>query len=635
MNNDDLSLHIAAAPGHLPASEIEKRSAKQAEQFRHDNTISPLAPQPHEEVEVWATSGSQVALDRAAVWYTTDGSVPTAESSTAIMEFIDVIWEPLAGFLKRWRAILPAQPAGTIVRYKIAGWTAAASNDPDRFASDGQGFWFNHEGEMGITTFAYRVEADGPVHPNWFQDAIVYEIFLDRFHPGTQAPEGADQEKRNGQQSSWEIGTWGGEDLLAKHGGTLRGVLAALPYLANLGVNCLWLSPINISPTYHRYDPMDYFEIDPVLGSNDDLRALTTAAHELGMRVLLDFVPSHCSWKHAAFVAARQDPDAATRSWFTFYKWPDHYRCFIEFDPSLPSINTNSPDARRHIIDSAIHWVRDYGIDGLRIDHAIGHGMDFWTQLRHELTAVKPDVITIAEATDTADNLRRYRGRLHDVLDFPLSRALRLTFGTGHWSVAQFDTFLDHYERYMEDGPGRVSFLDNHDMDRFLFVAGGTVARLKVAALCQFSLQPPPVIYYGTEIGMSQTQDKDAGGFGGDAVVRSNMVWDSAAWNQDLLTFYQQLIRLRQTYPALRYGTRQRLHLDEQKQTYAYRCAAENSSISTAGGIVVVFNLSNEEQVVQLPTADYTVILTTIDSLQVARDGIILPPCSGAWLSTG
>jgi glycosidase len=121
------------------------------------------------------------------------------------------------------------------------------------------------------------------------------------------------------------------------------------------------------------------------------------------------------------------------------------------------------------------------------------------------------------------------------VLDFPPAHALRQTFALRRWTVSQLDAFLTCYDRYMTEGPGRLSFLDNHDMNRFLFMAGGRVDRLKLAALCQFTLTPTPVIYYGTEIGLSQALDKEAHGFGGDAEVRADMPWNEIAWNSDLV----------------------------------------------------------------------------------------------------
>jgi len=226
--------------------------------------------------------------------------------------------------------------------------------------------------------------------------------------------------------------------------------------------------------------------------------------------------------------------------------------------------------------------------------------MDFWVEFRTAVQAARPDAVTIGEATDSPDALQRYKGRLTHILDFQLATALRQTFATGQWDVARLDGFLRLYEQFMADGPDRASFLDNHDMNRFLFLAGGDVARLKMAALCQFTLPPPPIIYYGTEIGLSQPVDKDEAGFGGDHHVRQDMPWDTVQWDTDLLSFYRQLIRLRQEEPAMRNGRRQRLHLNTATQTYAYR----------SGDLVIVFNLSQATQVIHL-TQTGTVLLTT------------------------
>ncbi|MEZ4517354.1 MAG: alpha-amylase family glycosyl hydrolase [Chloroflexota bacterium] len=605
----DSFMDIATAPGDLPMSEIVARHTVQESQFRHDNVIQP--PRPDHPVKIRATSGARLPLARAELWYTTDGSMPDADSAAVTMQPTATDWQFTSGYLTHWCGAIPGQPAGTAVRYKIAGWLSGTSDgsEPDLFAMDGSGFWYRSDPADAITTFAFPVE-EAPVHPKWVQDAVIYQIFLDRFHPGT--PGGRFQPNIDPQ---------------AKHGGTLRGVEQTLPYLADLGVTCLWLSPVGISESYHHYDATDYFTIDPNLGINEDLCSLTNAAHALGMRVLLDFVPSHLSADHAAFRAAQADPNASTYDWFTFYEWPSAYRSFLDFVPSLVSLNTNSDGARQHIIDSAIYWIQEFGIDGYRLDHAIGHGMDFWTQFRTALVAIKPDVVTIGEVTDTPDRLRAYRGRLHDVLDFPLARALRLTFATGDWSLSELNTFLDAYDRFMATGPGRVSFLDNHDMDRFLHVAGGDKTRLKLAALCQFALEQPPVIYYGTEIGLEQARGMDESGFGGDVEVRRDMVWDSAAWDYDLLAFYKSLIAGRAAYPALRYGSRELVYLDPANRVYAFRRTGD-------ADVIIAFNLSDTPQSIPLPAGDYQVILSTVDGVSLSGDGITLPPSGGAWLAS-
>jgi len=605
--------NIATAPGDLPLGQIIQRRSLLREQFRHDNTISPFAPTPQDPVTVRATSGSKLGIKSAAVFYTIDGSVPDKQSKSVPMRKVEIEWDPLAKFLQHWEATIPPQAAGNIVRYKIVGWYVQfpSKQDPAVTAMDGQGFWFHHAGENSITTFAYRVEQHPVNNPEWMKRAVIYQIFLDRFHPGTTDGKFRDDA--------------GPADF---HGGNLKGVQLALPYLADLGVNCLWFSPIGVADTYHRYDSKDYFAIDPRLGHEDDLRSLIETAHAFGMRILLDFVPSHCSWQHPAFLAAQKNKAAESYSWFTFYEWPDRYRCFLDMAEFLPSFNTNSPGARKYIIDSALYWMREFGVDGYRLDHVIGQGMDFWVEFKTALEAQNAEVVTIGEATDTPDSLRRFRGRLHDILDFPLARALRHTFASRDWSLQEFDTFLSNYDKYMQTGPGRVSFLDNHDMERFLFVARGQISSLKMAALCQFSLTPTPTIYYGTEIGLSHELSFAEMGFGGDAEARRDMLWNPDDWDQDLLHFYQQLTDFRKKYPVLQTGERQTVALDQERGTYAYRLSAHSDA-----DVIVAFNFGANPQNLSLPELPSKLLLATTANVILEQNQLSLPPNSGAWLT--
>jgi len=568
----------ATAPGDIEKPEIEARFLAQREQFRHDNTIEPLAPTPDQPVTIWATSGVMIRLAGASVFYTTDGSAPGPSSTEIPMTIGRVDWDDRTGFLTRWRAEIPAQSAGTVVRYSIGGRYAAPGTPPNIWAHDGQGFWFRFPRDQGITIFAYLVGEPGPPLPAWMHDAVIYHIFLDRFHPGTD--DGAFH---------------GSPESRGRHGGTLRGVRRALPYLADLGVTCLWLSPLHPSETFHRYDTIDYFAVDPALGTESEFRSLVDEIHALGMRIWMDFVPSHASWRHPAFVEAQRDRSSPTASWFTFYQWPDRYRSFLDRARYLPSFNTADPGARAHLIESAVYWLREFGVDGYRLDHAIAPSMDFWVALRRATEDVRPDVVNVGEATDTPDSLRRYRGKLHGVLDFDLAEALRSTFARREWGVARFAVFLDAYERCMADGPGRVSFLDNHDMDRFLWMADGDVELLKMAALCQFTLDAVPAVYYGTEIGMSQQRGSREAGFGGDAQARGDMLWDRGRWNENVLAFYGDLIRLRRNSDALKHGSRRTVHADEAQGTLAYVRADERSAVLAA------FNLGEDEATIEVP----------------------------------
>jgi cyclomaltodextrinase / maltogenic alpha-amylase / neopullulanase len=604
-------------PGELPRPHIVDRMRMQRYQWRHDNTVSPRAPAPGVATEITAKSGEAVGVVTACVYFTTDGSLPDMHATSVPMASGEVRWDVHGGYVTDWCAAIPPQPEGTVVRYRIAGWLAAPDGaqprPPDMWAHDGQGFWFRFAGDTGITTFAFRVEVRPDPLPSWVHEAIVYQVFPDRFHSG--APGG-----RWPQEA-------GRTDL---HGGTLRGIVQALPYLEDLGVTCLWLTPITASPTYHRYDTTDHFTVDPALGNNQDLRTLVTAAHERSIKVVLDFVPSHVSSQHPAFRSAQQDPSAHTASWFTFEEWPDRYRMFSGLVPSMPLVDSQQAAARAHLLQSAAQWLREYDVDGFRVDHAIGVSMDFLTDLRTTMRAEKPPAFTVGEVVDSVDCMRTYRGRLDALLDYPLSRALRQTFAKRAWNVRRFTSFLTAHHAYMRDGPGLLSFLDNHDVNRFLFEADGDVTRLKLAALCQFTLGATPVVYYGTEIGLSQDIDIAEAGWGGDAEARRDMPWSTQDQNLELLAFYQRLIQLRKQHPVLWHGSLQTRHVNAAQSTFSYVRVDESGSQT-----VTAFNLGDASALVPLPANDerWYLALTTQAGIQIQGGAVHLSPQTGAFLA--
>lgn len=592
----------ATAPGDLPLEEVLRRLATLRTSFRHENTIYPQDPGTSQAVSVTALSGSAIGIESARIVYTTDGSEPLEHSAAIPMSGSAARWVPLGEFLREWTGTIPPQPEGTTVRYKIIGSTP--EGEP-RFAQDGQGFWYRYPPHLGVTTFAYYV-SDKPSAPEWLRDAVIYQIFVDRFR------------SRSGRFAAHH-------DLQAKHGGDLLGIVDALPYLRDLGINCLWLSPIGPAPSYHRYDTTDLFGIDPVCGTTDDLKTLTSQAREHGMRVLLDFVPSHLSARHPAFVSAVENRNAESADWFVFYDWPSKYRTFLELSSSLVSINTNSASARSHLIESAKHWV-DCGVAGFRLDHAIGHGMDFWTEFRAAFDSSTDEIVTIGEATDTGDALKRYQGKLSSILDFPLARALRLTFATGAWSLREFDGFLRNYETYMGSAPARVTFLDNHDMDRFLHLAQQDTSSLKLGALCLLTLPYTPVIYYGTEVGATHHEPLSNRDAGGDALARQDMVWREDEWNTGLLELFRQLVRLRHEHTALRRGMRRCRHLETERGIYAY------DLVHDSGRVTAAFNLSHDRAVIPFRETG-EVLLSAGESCHIVNGELGLPPRSGCLVA--
>ena len=587
--------NIASAPGDLRPEAVATRYLTIREQFRHENTISPVVPGPNDSVTVTAVSGSGVPLVAATLTYTVDGSRPDESSPVLAMERSGVEFVPFGGPATKWTVTIPPQPAGTRVRYRIAGTTEAGATCD---AQDGHGFWFRYPVEQSVSTFAYRVGVD-PSGPDWMQTAVVYQVFLDRFHPG------------DGQFAV-------DPKPQARHGGTIAGITASLDYLQELGVTCVWVSPVGPAPSYHNYDATDYFSVDPGYGTVDDVRKLGEAARARGMRLILDFVPSHFSRDHEAFqdALARRDSDYA--DWFIFYDWPDSYRSFLEVVPQLVSLNTDNDGVREYLIRSARFWL-DAGFDGLRLDHVIGHGSDFWCEFQEELEKTHPEVATIGEATDTTDALLRYAGKITGILDFPVAQALRRTFATGDWTLAELNGYLAHFGSYMRGGPGRVGFADNHDMDRFLHLAGGDTERLKMALLCLMTLSPAPVLYYGTEIGMTHEKPLSDRAAGGDELCRQDMIWDESMWDRDLRTLVKGLISLRKKYQnAIIDGERETRFADASGMALGYR---------VSGAIDVWFNLTDRP--VRFAGAVGDLLLSTGSEPDRDETGFLLPPRTG------
>lgn len=551
--------------GHLSTPEGRAaRAQRDREGFYHDLRLEPPDPQPGEDVSVHARAGQDVAIDAASLHYTTDGSLPvpgTPATHTLPMQRTDVNWDTLTwSFGEVWSAVIPAQGQGVHVRYTIEGRTPAGEilrsphrPPPSYFArrEDKDALRLTLETRARPdTSLVYAYVVDREQAPAWLQEAVIYQIFVDRFAPDPGS-EFAQPPDRSGF-----------------YGGTLRGIRGRLDYLAELGVTCLWLSPIFPTPSHHGYDATDYGAVEPRLGDLDEFARLADDAHARGMRIVLDYVANHISHQHPAFVAAQQDRTADTATWFRFAEWPHSYDTFLGVR-SMPRLTTDESGVRAYLIDHARRWLQ-HGADGFRLDHAHGATHAFWSAFRAATRAVKPDSATFGEITDTPDVVRTFAGRMDGALDFGLLEALRGFFAFDALSPGEFDRFLRRHFAFFGQASGAElvlpSFLDNHDMNRFLFSVGGDVRRLKLAALCQFTLPGPPVLYYGTEVGLSQLRHADP-----LEEARLPMPWGDG---QDcaLLGYFRELIALRRSgYPAWR-EERQTLLADDARGIYAYAC---------------------------------------------------------------
>jgi cyclomaltodextrinase / maltogenic alpha-amylase / neopullulanase len=520
---------------------VVKRRQRELRTVWHNHRMEPRDPLPGQAVTLTVDVGPSQRADRVFCYWTTAPEQPAGHAGIPScgqvieLEKVGLIWDDLVwDYVERWQGVLPPQLDGTYVRYRLEAWDARRR--VGAFADHG-----DSDPLLG-PPFAYHVDFWQP--PDWIRDAIIYQVMLDRFNPGSG---------RRWKEPAEMNGVFGG---------TLPGMVEKLPYISKLGFNTLWVSPILESPSSHHYDATNHRAVSPDFGTNQDFRELVEAAHREGLRVLLDFVVHATSDRHPFMVSARADRNSPYFSYYTFTQWPDHYDCFFGVK-DLPHLNLEYVPARRYILDSALFWL-DFGVDGFRLDYVIQPSCDFWVELQSTVRQARPDFCTLGEAVIGPAGLRTFEGKLDGCLDFTLASLIRSTFIFGEHDLAFFNRFLDQHESYQPGTFIRPSFIDSHDMNRVMFIARGDVRKVKLAAVCQFSLSQPPVMLYGTEVGLSQKGD----GRNNLDMARDPMPWDSAPV-PGLTDFYRRLCHVRSAHPCLSRGLRRTLFADAASLAYS------------------------------------------------------------------
>lgn len=511
-------------------STTEKRAAylqKRMRGVRHENRVEPTAVFPQQSPIITVTVELDQIMERL------ECVMDLPETAVYPLHFIKTEWDMLNwAYYQVWQIALPPQPAGTLVRYQII---AHLSDGSQQLADDG-------------AAFSYYVGNHQP--PEWTADAIIYQIFPDRFAV------------ENGRFLPAH------DDLNAVFGGTIRGIIDKLDYISEMGFNCIWLNPIFPDNSHHGYHATDYFSVNPRLGTLADIRELVEKCHQRGIRLLLDFVANHWGSDHDSFIAAQADRHSPYHDWYNWKKWPDEYESFFGV-AELPQINTDHPAVRDYLFRSVTFWLTEIGFDGLRLDYVLGPSLDFWTALYAHVKTIKPDAWLYGEAVTSPDEQLVYNGRFDGTLDFVVAQAMRDTFARESMNIVAFDALLNQHEQFMPASFSRPSFLDNHDMDRFLWAADGDKRKLKLAALCQFTLAGAPIVYNGSEVGVNQNAPIHVQPSQGMAECRQPMVWGDDQ-DADLRDYFRWLIGLRREHAVLRNGRRRTLVVDGKTAVYVY-----------------------------------------------------------------
>ena len=393
-------------------------------------------------------------------------------------------------------------------------------NDPRlayvfEFYADGKKYYFCEAGVKESYDFslayydsfqyAYINKNDIIQNVKWLNNAVFYQVFIDRF------------DKASKKDESYINASWG--DLPTPKsffGGDLDGICKHLDYIQSLGVTALYLNPIFKSPSNHKYDIIDYYEIDEMFGGKEALKRLVKACHERGIKIMLDAVFNHVS---EGFYPFNQVMEHGRKS--DYFDWfvidgdkisgdRDNYDCFAACK-YMPKLNTNNPEVQSYLIDIAKHYVTEYDIDGWRLDVADEVAHDFWRQMRRKIKAVKPDAVLIGENWHNSESFL-LGDQFDSIMNYGVTKAFLDFFAREVIDEGGFAEALNAQLMRYTDTTNNMMFnlLDCHDTHRFFSEVGCNQRKLMHALLALVFLPGSINLYYGTEILTEGGYDPDS-----------------------------------------------------------------------------------------------------------------------------
>ena len=395
--------------------------------------------------------------------------------------------------------------------------------------------------------FPWMNAVDVITPPAWVNDTIWYQIMPDRFRRG-------DFHSKRMLLRKWtdhkHIHFW---DF---YGGDLKGILEKLPYIKSLGITGIYMTPIFLSNSNHKYNTFCYDTIDPDFGTEADLVRLVEEAHKLGIRVMLDAVFNHCGtefepWKDAV----KNGPDSPYWDWFFINKWPlpkistkttDSKFYSFAFAAFMPKLNTGNPEVIDYFLQRCKRWITDWHIDGIRFDVGNEVSHRFLKELNSGLKAIKPDIFLLGEIWH--DSAQWLQGDEYDsTMNYPFMESLHNFWLDNQTSKELMYAMNRCYTMY----PRQVSnalfnFLDTHDTMRAVTRCGSEDIFFQQLAILM-TMPGSACIYYGTEIALEGGNDPDC---------RRPMPWHRIDAGECIVQTEdtKQLIALRSANPQLRRG---------------------------------------------------------------------------------
>lgn len=383
--------------------------------------------------------------------------------------------------------------------------------------------------------YIYECEIHRP--PQWVRDTVFYEIFVDRFCAV------------NGRKN---VEAWGTQPTYDNHfGGNLEGIRSKLDYLKDLGITGIYLTPIFRSDSNHKYDTIDYYRIDPDFGDSAILERMVRECHDRGIRVILDGVFNHCSYRMKQFHDVLEKGEKSE-----YFRWFCYKGNGLQFDKkgyetysvaeNMPKLDTSNREVQEYLISVAEYWTRKADIDGWRLDVGDELCRDFIRNLRKRLKALNPEIYLVGECW--YDGVPWLMGDQYDgMMNYRLMGACDNFFAEGAQSGTQFANAVSRIRirNTQQVNEVNLNLLDSHDTRRFLTKCGDNERRLLLAFTFLLTYDGVPCIYYGTETGMKGGDDPDC---------RRCFDWSMERSDMNIYKGIKRLIEIRKRFDCLRKG---------------------------------------------------------------------------------
>ena len=373
--------------------------------------------------------------------------------------------------------------------------------------------------------------------PDWAANKVVYQIFPSRFAASQPV-----------DKKLWYKAPITPMDDLH---GDFRGIIDHLDHIQDLGIDVIYMTPSFKSNSCHKYDTIDYYEIDPSFGTKEELKELVQKAHDRGMKVVMDAVFNHTGKEFFAFKDILEKGEKSKYlDWYYIDelplkgKWGEipNFLCFGYYG-GMPKLNLKNPEVEKYITDIACYWIRECDIDGWRLDVGDEISHFFWKRFRRAIKAVKKDMLIIGEIWHYAGDF--LEGDEWDtVMNYPFYLNLIDLLADEKISVSQFVQNLGYLKGRLHKKcyPLMWNLIDSHDTARFLHLCKDNKKKQHLAAAFQLLLPGMPMIYYGDEYGMPGANDPDC---------RRGMYWDEEYQDKEMFEWYKRLLQVRKAHTCI------------------------------------------------------------------------------------